>query len=226
MTNVGEVMGPRTFSPAPSPWANVVLPAPSSPLSTTRSPARSCPASERPRARIESASGTSNRKVLRGRRSSTFGSWRRTSRKPRRSQKPTVAGSSSRATTVRSSNSWASVTAAWISRAAMPCPCAWGRTPKRRTYMVVPTGSRTRPPTGSPSSRASNPPRCERSSANDATVSVRAAAGGSSGGRASKAGRMVSSSVAASAGPTGRISTLTGGPPAPGPRRAAGRARR
>ena len=48
ITNVGEVTSPRTPSPAPSPWVNVVLPAPSSPLSTTRSPARSWPASERP----------------------------------------------------------------------------------------------------------------------------------------------------------------------------------
>ena len=41
ITNVGEVTSPRTPSPAPRPCVNVVLPAPSSPLSTIRSPAAS-----------------------------------------------------------------------------------------------------------------------------------------------------------------------------------------
>ena len=41
-------MSPRTFSPAPSPWVNVVLPAPRSPDSTSTSPARNCPASSSP----------------------------------------------------------------------------------------------------------------------------------------------------------------------------------
>ena len=38
ITKVGEVTSPRTPRPAPIPWVKVVLPAPSSPLSTTRSP--------------------------------------------------------------------------------------------------------------------------------------------------------------------------------------------
>src|ERR671914_276395 len=55
MTNVGEVIGPRTFSPSPMPCVRVVLPAPRPPDSTTRSPARSTPASRTPRSRIACA---------------------------------------------------------------------------------------------------------------------------------------------------------------------------
>src|SRR5689334_8245475 len=58
ITNVGEVIGPRTPSPSPIPWVSVVLPAPSPPLRITRSPARSTVASERPRARISAAVAT------------------------------------------------------------------------------------------------------------------------------------------------------------------------
>ena len=46
---------------------NVVLPAPSSPLSTSRSPACSCAASDAPSCRIDSASGTLKRNVRSGR---------------------------------------------------------------------------------------------------------------------------------------------------------------
>ena len=103
MTKVGEVTAPRTPRPAPSPWVNVVLPAPSEPVSTIRSPGASWPATERPRPRIASASGAWKTAVRSGRRSSTFGGSRRISWNPCRSQNRIVAGSSSRATTVRSS---------------------------------------------------------------------------------------------------------------------------
>src|SRR3954447_25737349 len=49
MTKVGEVIGPRTFMPSPRPWVSVVLPAPRSPVSTTRSPGRRRAPRRRPR---------------------------------------------------------------------------------------------------------------------------------------------------------------------------------
>jgi len=55
---VGEVMAPRTFSPAPRPCVKVVFPAPRSPDNTSTSPARNCPASSSPAARMSSAVGT------------------------------------------------------------------------------------------------------------------------------------------------------------------------
>src|SRR5579864_67562 len=55
ITNVGDVTGPRTPSPAPIPWVRVVLPAPSPPLRITRSPARSTVARDRPSACISAA---------------------------------------------------------------------------------------------------------------------------------------------------------------------------
>src|SRR6185312_1160061 len=55
-TNVGEMMPSRTPSPAPSPWVNVVLPAPSSPLSSRRSPGLSTPPIRAASARVASAS--------------------------------------------------------------------------------------------------------------------------------------------------------------------------
>ncbi len=227
MTKVGEVMSPRMSSPWPTPWVKVVLPAPSSPLSTTRSPAASCPASARPISRIDSASGASNRKVRNGRRSSTLGEARRISRKPWRSQNRRVRGSSSRVTTVRSSKPWAASTAASISTLAMPWPWAFGSTPKRRRYMVLPLGSSTSAPTSSPSNRATRPPAPFASSAaSSVRLSLRAAAGGSSSGRASKAGSTTARTSSAPSGPTWRISRLTGSPPALPPRRSAGRARR
>ena len=41
----GEVTAPLTPSPAPIPWVSAVLPAPSGPVSTTRSPGRRIAAS-------------------------------------------------------------------------------------------------------------------------------------------------------------------------------------
>src|SRR3954469_20335564 len=58
MTNVGEVTGPRTFSPSPIPCVSVVLPAPSRPVITSRSPARSSPASRTPSSRMSRSVGT------------------------------------------------------------------------------------------------------------------------------------------------------------------------
>src|SRR5258708_7078672 len=58
MTNVGEVTGPRTSSPWPMPCTSVVFPAPRGPVTTSRSPARSSPASRRPSSRIRAAVGT------------------------------------------------------------------------------------------------------------------------------------------------------------------------
>src|SRR3954452_1141905 len=58
MTNVGEVPAPRTPRPAPSPWVRVVLPAPRSPVSSTRSPARSTVSTRSPSARVSEASGS------------------------------------------------------------------------------------------------------------------------------------------------------------------------
>src|SRR4051812_19789979 len=55
MTNVGDVMGPRTPSPSASPWVSVVLPAPRPPVRTTRSPAARTCASRRPQPRVSSA---------------------------------------------------------------------------------------------------------------------------------------------------------------------------
>ena len=52
ITKVGEVTAPRTPRPSPRPRVRVVLPAPSSPVSRTRSPGRSSAASRRPRSRI------------------------------------------------------------------------------------------------------------------------------------------------------------------------------
>ena len=57
MTNVGEVTGSRTPSPAPIPWVSAVLPAPSGPTRTTRSPARSSSASSRPSAWVSAGVG-------------------------------------------------------------------------------------------------------------------------------------------------------------------------
>src|SRR5947207_14926037 len=54
MTNVGEVTSPGTPSPAPIPCASAVFPAPSGPVSRTRSPARSTDARVRPNARVSS----------------------------------------------------------------------------------------------------------------------------------------------------------------------------
>src|SRR5512139_482473 len=54
MTKVGEVIGPRTPSPSPMPWVRVVLPAPRSPVSTRRSPARSRAPRARPKACVRS----------------------------------------------------------------------------------------------------------------------------------------------------------------------------
>ena len=226
ITNVGEVTSPRTRSPAPIPCVNVVFPAPSSPLSTIRSPGASCPASEDPSSRIVSASGASNRNVRSGLRSSTFGGSRRISRNPCRSQNRRVFGSSSRATTVRSSKPSAASTAASMSTRAMPRPCAAGATPNRRRYIVVPTGSSTSPPTSSPSRVTSSPPPLPSSRPSDSSVSVSAAAGGSSGGRTSKAARTTASTRVALSGPTRRTSRLTGSPRWPPRPPAAGRARR
>ena len=92
MTNVGDVIGPRTPSPSPSPWVNVVLPAPRSPTRSTRSPARSRVASSAPIRRIDSASGASTTRPPSARCSSTFGGSRRTSRKPCFSQNAIVSG--------------------------------------------------------------------------------------------------------------------------------------
>ena len=54
ITKVGEVTSPRTPSPAPMPCASAVLPAPSGPVSSSRSPARSTPASRRPNSWVSS----------------------------------------------------------------------------------------------------------------------------------------------------------------------------
>ena len=58
MTNVGEVTGSRTPSPAPIPWVSAVLPAPSGPTRTTRSPGRSTSARARPSAWVSSGAGS------------------------------------------------------------------------------------------------------------------------------------------------------------------------
>src|SRR4051812_685476 len=55
MTNVGEVMGPRTPRPSARPWVSVVLPAPRPPVRTTRSPAARTCASRWPQRRVSSA---------------------------------------------------------------------------------------------------------------------------------------------------------------------------
>ena len=210
ITNVGEVTGPRTSRPLPTPWVNVVLPAPSSPLSTTRSPGSSRSASPAPRSRIAPASGTSKMNVRSGRRSSTLGVSRRISRKPWRSQNRIVEGSSSRATTVRSSKPWAASTAASINALATPCPWWPGATPKRRRYIVDPSGSSTSAATSSPRRLAMSPPWWDSSSARSSSDSRSAAAGGSSGGRPSNAGSTTARTSAAASGPTSRTSTRAG----------------
>src|SRR5690625_6632082 len=58
MMNVGEATCPRTPSLEPIPWVSVVLPAPRSPVRTTRSPARSRPASRLPSSRVVCGSGS------------------------------------------------------------------------------------------------------------------------------------------------------------------------
>src|ERR1700733_3661544 len=58
MTNVGEVTGPRTSSPWPMPCTRVVLPAPSGPVSTIRSPALSTAATRWPSACMSAAVAT------------------------------------------------------------------------------------------------------------------------------------------------------------------------
>src|SRR6185437_1468475 len=64
ITNVGEVIGPRTPSPSPIPWVRVVLPAPSPPLRITRSPACSTVARDRPSERICAAVATVSETLL------------------------------------------------------------------------------------------------------------------------------------------------------------------
>src|SRR5690625_2200455 len=59
MMNVGELIRPRTPRPAPMPWVSVVLPAPRSPVSTTRSPARRNAAKCRPNAVVRALVGQS-----------------------------------------------------------------------------------------------------------------------------------------------------------------------
>ena len=46
--NVGDTMGSVMSSPAPKPWANVVLPAPRGPESSNTSPPCTIPATRRP----------------------------------------------------------------------------------------------------------------------------------------------------------------------------------
>src|SRR5690606_7982349 len=59
MTKVGEVTRPSTPRPAAIPRVSAVLPAPSGPSSTTRSPARNSAASRRPNASVSSTVGSS-----------------------------------------------------------------------------------------------------------------------------------------------------------------------
>src|SRR5674476_1399905 len=61
MTKVGEVIGPRTPSPAAMPWVRDVLPAPRPPVSTTRSPACSRAPSLAPQAWVSSTVGRRTR---------------------------------------------------------------------------------------------------------------------------------------------------------------------
>src|SRR6185437_16262755 len=64
ITNVGDVIGPRTPSPSPIPWVRVVLPAPSPPVRITRSPACSTVARDRPSERICAAVATVSETLL------------------------------------------------------------------------------------------------------------------------------------------------------------------
>src|SRR3954453_9989005 len=69
MTKVGEVTGIRVPSPAPIPCTKTVLPAPSGPTRTTRSPGRATAATAAPSSRIASgvATTSSRAKVVIGR---------------------------------------------------------------------------------------------------------------------------------------------------------------
>src|SRR5664280_2755512 len=62
MTNVGEVIGPRTPRPWAMPWVRVVLPAPRPPVSTTRSPACSRAPSLAPQAWVSPTVGSTTRR--------------------------------------------------------------------------------------------------------------------------------------------------------------------
>src|SRR5581483_4063082 len=89
--NVGLTTGPSTSSPRPTPWASAVLPVPSSPESTTTSPARRTPRpSSSPRARVSS---TERLTTFMG---SAPGARGARDRSERRAARPPVAGQETR----------------------------------------------------------------------------------------------------------------------------------